>query len=41
MRDRYDASLADAGITRLSYELPAGCHDGGSLDIRPDDATFP
>ena len=41
MRIRYDAVLADRSITRLSYALPSGCRDGGSLDIRPGDATFP
>lgn len=41
MAMRHDAVLADTGITRLSYRLPDGCRNGGDLDQRPDDPTFP
>lgn len=41
MRRRYEAVRADRGITRLSYALPAGCRDGGDLDVRPDHPGFP
>jgi hypothetical protein len=41
MRDRLEADLADSGITRVSYRIPAGCRNGGPLDIRPRDPTFP
>jgi hypothetical protein len=41
MRRRYQASLAEREISRLSYRLPPGCSDGGSLDVRPDDSRFP
>jgi hypothetical protein len=41
MRRRYEASLAEREISRLSYRLPPGCSDGGSFDLRPDDSRFP
>jgi hypothetical protein len=41
MADRYHRDLADHGITRLEYRLPASCRNGGELDLRPDDTVFP
>ncbi len=41
MRSQLDRDLSDASIARLDYRLPAGCHDGGSLDLRPVDSNFP
>jgi hypothetical protein len=41
MRRRYEAILSERSITRLSYALPSGCREQGSLDRRPDDSTFP
>ncbi len=37
----YTRNLGERSITRLSYQLPEGCRDGGSLDLRPDDDVFP
>ncbi len=37
----YLRNLGERSITRLSYALPDGCVDGGSLDLRPDDGAFP
>ena len=41
MRAQRDRDLSDASIQRLDYRLPAGCRSGGSLDLRPNDPTFP
>ena len=41
MRVQRDRVLSDASIVRLDYRLPPGCRNGGSLDLRPDDSTFP
>jgi hypothetical protein len=41
MRAQRDRDLSDASIARLDYRLPAGCRDGGALDLRPNDSTFP
>jgi len=41
MRAQRDRDLSDASIQRLDYRLPPGCRNGGSLDLRPNDSTFP
>ncbi|HJU47233.1 MAG TPA: hypothetical protein VJ689_03810 [Gaiellaceae bacterium] len=41
MSDRYERSLAERDIARLAYRLPAGCRNGGDLDLRPNDDRFP
>lgn len=41
MRAQRDRDLSDASIARLDYRLPPGCRNGGSLDLRPNDPTFP
>ncbi len=41
MKSLYQRNLAERSITRLSYRLPDGCVDGGSLDLRPTDSSFP
>jgi len=41
MRAQRDRDLSDVSIARLDYRLPAGCRNGGSLDLRPEDSTFP
>ena len=41
MRSQRDRDLSDASIARLDYRLPAECRDGGTLDLRPNDPTFP
>jgi hypothetical protein len=41
MRSQLDRDLSDASVQRLDYRLPAGCRDGGSLDLRRDDTSFP
>jgi hypothetical protein len=41
MADRYRRNLAERSITRSEYRLPASCADGGDLDLRPGDDTFP
>lgn len=41
MKDRYGRNLAERSITRSEYRLPAECRDGGALDLRPDDGSFP
>ena len=41
MRAQLDRDLSDESIARLDYRLPPGCRNGGSLDLRPDDPTFP
>lgn len=37
----YAHNLAERAITRLTYQLPDGCRDGGQLDLRPADGRFP
>lgn len=41
MASLYARSLAERAITRLTYQLPDGCRDGGDLDLDPDDGRFP
>jgi hypothetical protein len=41
MSDRYDRNLSERSIARLAYRLPAGCRNGGDLDLRPTDDRFP
>ncbi len=41
MRAQLDRDLGDRSVQRLGYRLPAECRDGGELDLRPADATFP
>ncbi len=41
MRSQRDRDLSDVSVARLDYRLPAGCRNGGSLDLRPGDPTFP
>jgi hypothetical protein len=41
MASLYARNLAERAITRLTYRLPEGCHDGGQLDLRPADDRFP
>ena len=41
MQAQRDSDISDASIARLDYRLPAGCRNGGSLDLRPDDPSFP
>ncbi len=41
MRAQRDRDLSDASIARLDYRLPAACRNGGALDLRPDDPSFP
>ena len=41
MRFQRDRDLSDASIARLDYRLPAECRNGGALDLRPDDPSFP
>ncbi len=41
MRAQLARNLADRSIDRAAYRLPAGCRNGGELDLRPDDPTFP
>lgn len=41
MRDQRVRDLSDASIARLDYRLPSECRDGGALDIRPRDPSFP
>lgn len=41
MADRYRRNLAERSITRTEYRLPPACRNGGELDLRPADATFP
>jgi len=41
MRLQLDRDLTDSSLLRLAYRLPAECHDGGSLDLRPADSSFP
>lgn len=41
MRSQRDRDLSDESVQRLDYRLPDGCRDGGSLDLRPNDPSFP
>lgn len=41
MRGRYLTDLADRSLIRLEYRLPAGCRDGGPLDLDPTSSRFP
>lgn len=41
MRFQLDRNAAERSLGRLPYALPAGCEDGGALDLRPDDPSFP
>ncbi len=41
MRSQLDRDLSDDSVARLDYRLPAACHDGGALDLRPNDSSFP
>ena len=41
MRAQRDTDRSDASIARLDYRLPPGCRNGGSLDLRPNDPSFP
>lgn len=41
MRAQLDRDLSDETVQRVDYRLPPGCHDGGSLDLRPNDPAFP
>lgn len=41
MRAQLDRDLSDETIQRVDYRLPPGCHNGGSLDLRPGDSSFP
>jgi hypothetical protein len=37
----YTSIRGERSITRLSYQLPPGCRDGGALDLRPGSTVFP
>jgi hypothetical protein len=41
MRAQLGRSLADRSIDRAAYRLPSECRNGGALDVRPDDPSFP
>lgn len=41
MREQLDRDLSDSSVQRIDYRLPPGCRNGGSLDLRPSDTTFP
>jgi hypothetical protein len=41
MREQLDRDLSDTSVARLDYRLPAGCRNGGALDRRPADSSFP
>ena len=41
MRAQRDHDLSDESVQRLDYRLPEGCRNGGSLDLRPNDPSFP
>lgn len=41
MREQLDRALSDTSVQRLGYRLPAGCGNGGELDLRPADTSFP
>lgn len=41
MRSQLARDLSDASVQRVNYRLPPGCRNGGSLDLRPGDPSFP
>jgi len=41
MRAQLDRDLSDETVQRVDYRLPPECINGGSLDLRPDDPSFP
>lgn len=41
MRTQLDRDLGDRSVARLGYRLPSGCRNGGRLDLRPGDPSFP
>ena len=41
MREQLDRDRSDTSVARLDYRLPADCRNGGPLDLRPDDRSFP
>jgi hypothetical protein len=41
MRAQLDRDLSDETVQRVDYRLPPGCSNGGSLDLRPNDPSFP
>lgn len=41
MRGQLDRDRSDESIARLDYRLPPGCRNGGPLDLRPNDPSFP
>ena len=41
MQAQLERDLGDRSVARLGYRLPAECRNGGALDLRPEDATFP
>jgi len=41
MRAQLDLDLSDQTVQRVDYRLPPGCRNGGSLDLRRNDPTFP
>lgn len=41
MRAQRDRDLSDESVQRFDYRLPGGCRNGGSLDLRPNDPSFP
>ena len=41
MRGQLDRDLSDESVARLDYRLSPECRNGGTLDLRPDDAAFP
>jgi hypothetical protein len=41
MHAQRDRDLSDQSVARLDYRLPPGCRNGGSLDLRPGDPSFP
>ena len=41
LRTAYDQRLAERNVIRAAYALPASCRDGGALDLRPGDSSFP
>lgn len=41
MRYQLDRDLSDASVARLDYRLSPECRNGGRLDLRPGDPSFP
>lgn len=41
MRSQLDRDRSDASVARLDYRLPQGCRNGGPLDLRRGDESFP